>query len=125
MHRRGDRIKVRVEGLSHPWLTVFSLSGSGVVHYLYPRPCALFPDPCEEPGTLTTASFELEAEVEWPYGADHVVAVSAASALDGLNAALRRLDRQVAADRTVALLSVAKAGACGWSPGVQGLYTAR
>ena len=68
--------------------------------------------------------FELEAEVTPPYGADHVVAVSASSALDGLNAALRRLDRRLAAGRAAALLSAAKAEASGWSSGVQGLYTA-
>ena len=59
-----------------------------------------------------------------PCGADHVVAVSAGSALDGLNAALERLDGQVAADRAAALLAAAKAEARGWSSGVQGLYTA-
>ena len=118
MHRHGSKITVRVEGLSHPRLTVFSLSGNGVVHYLYPQRG-------DDPAALAAGSFELPPfKVTPPYGADHVVAVSAGSALDGLNAALRRLDGQVAAGRAVALLAEAKARANGWSSGIQGLYTA-
>ena len=118
LHRRGDRITVRIEGLSHPRLTVFSLSGNGRVHYLYP----LSGDPAE---VATDGPFELpKFEVTPPYGADHVVAVSAGSALDALDAALRRLDGREAAGRIVELLAEAKAGAVGWSSGVQGLYTA-
>ena len=125
VHRGGSRIKVRVEELPHPRLTVFSLSGSGVVHYLYPRPCNLYPKPCDDPADLAPGRpFALEADVTPPYGADHVVAVSAGSALDALNAGLRPLDGQVAAGRAAALLAAAKAGAAGWSSGVQGLYTA-
>ena len=119
VHRSGSRITVRVEGLAHPRLTVFSLSGSGRVHYLYPLP---YDDPAQ---LASGRPFELPTfKVTPPFGADHVVAVSAGSALDGLNAALERLDGQVAADRAAALLAAAKAGARGWSSGVQGLYTA-
>ena len=118
VHRLDDRITVRVEGLAHPRLTVFSLSGNGTVHYLYPLPG-------DDPAALAAGSFELpEFKVTPPFGADHVVAVSAGSALDGLNAALGGLDGRVAADRAVKLLAEAKAGAAGWRSGVQGLYTA-
>ena len=117
LHRKGDRIEVRVEGLSHPRLTVFSLSGSGRVHYLYPLPG-------DDPAEVADGSFELPAVVTPPFGADHVVAVSAGSALDGLNAALQLLDGQVAAEKAAALLAEASAQAQGWSSGVQGLYTA-
>ena len=117
VHRRGSRIKVRVEGLEHPRLTVFSLSGSGRVHYLHPLPG----DPAE---VAMDRPFALEAVVTPPFGADHVVAVSADSALDELNAALERLDGRVAAGSAAALLAIAKAGARGWSSGIQGLYTA-
>ena len=116
-HRRGSRIAVRVEGLAHPRLTVFSLSGNGRVHYLYPQPG-------DDLAALAAGSFELPAVVTPPFGADHVVAVSAGSALDRLNAELQRLDGRVAAGEAAALLAVAKAGADGWSSGVQGLYTA-
>ena len=118
VHRLDDRITVRVEGLAHPRLTVFSLSGNGTVHYLYPLPG-------DDPAALGAGSFELpKFKVTPPFGADHVVAVSAGSALDGLNAALGGLDGWVAADRAVKLLAEAKAGADGWRSGVQGLYTA-
>ena len=119
VHRRGSRIVVRVEGLAHPRLTVFSLSGNGAVHYLYPLP---YDDPA---GLASGRAFALPAfKVTPPYGADHVVAVSAGSALDALNAALRRLDGRPAAGRAAALLAEARAGAKGWSSGIQGLYTA-
>ena len=118
VHRHGCEAEVRVEGLSHPRLTVFSLSGNGQVHYLYPGPD-------DNPAGLAVGRpFEFRVEVGEPYGADHVVAVSAGSALDGLNASLRSLNGKVAADRAAALLSAAKAGAADWSSGVQGLYTA-
>ena len=117
-HRLDRLITVRIEGLAHPRLTVFSLSGNGRVHYLYP------PRPYHSAEVATGRPFELKAKVTSPFGADHVVAVSASSSLDALNAALERLDGREAAGRAVTLLADAKAGARGWSSGVQGLYTA-
>ena len=122
VHRRGSRISVRVDGREHPRLTVFSLSGNGAVHYLYPAPS----DPMETP---VDQAFELDdVEVTEPFGADHVVAVSAATSLAPLNAALKRLSCRrtpcpSAAGRAAALLAEATAGASGWSSGILGLYT--
>ena len=113
--RRG--ITVRIEGLAHPRLTVFSLSGNGRVHYLYPQPY-------HSAEVATDRPIELKTRVTPPFGADHVVAVSAGSSLDALIAALKRLDGREAAGRAVALLADAKARASGWSSGIQGLYTA-
>ena len=50
--------------------------------------------------------------------------MSAGGALDGLNAALERLDDCVASGRVTALLAAAKTGALGWSSRVRCLYTA-
>ena len=117
-HRLGQEITVWIEGLAHPRLIVFSLSGNGRVHHLYPKPF-------HSAKVATGRRFdELKAKVTPPFGADHVVAVSAGSSLDALNAALKRLDGQEAAGRAVALLADARAGASGWSSGIQGLYTA-
>ena len=122
VHREGSRIGLRVDGREHPRLTVFSLSGNGAVHYLYPGPN----DPTELP---VGKAFELDdVVVTKPFGADHVVAVSAATSLAAFNAALRRLDcRRMpcppAADRAAALLAETAAGASGWSSGILGLYT--
>ena len=124
IHREGDRIALRIDGRSHPRLTVFSLSGNGAVHYLYPQ--ARFGDPAEIPvGT----AFELnDIVVEEPFGADHVVAVSAATPLDSLNAALSRLSCvrmpcRPAAREAAEVLAEAAARARGWSSGILGLYT--
>ena len=125
VHRGGSRIGLRIEGREHARLTVFSLSGSGTVHYLYPLPR----DPAEIPvGEVFDVN---DIEVVEPYGAEPVVAVSAATSLDSLNAALSRLhcDKRRAPCRPAArqaadLLAEAAGRARGWSSGILGLYTA-
>ena len=117
VHRKGRRIAVRVEELKHPRLTVFNLAGNGVVQYLYPWPSG-------PAGVAIDRPYELETDVVPPFGADHVVAVSAGSSLDALNATLRDLHGRLAAGRAVKLLAEARAGASDWSSGIQGLYTA-
>ena len=109
VHRKGRRITVRVEGLEHPRIIWFNLAGNGVVQY----------DP-----SWYSDSYKQEFKVNEPFGADHVVAVSAGSSLDALDAALKRLNGRLAAGRAVELLAESKARAVGWSSGIQGLYTA-
>ena len=109
-HRKDHCITVRVEGrLEHPRLIWFNLAGNGVVQY-HP--------------SWYSDSYKQKFNVDEPFGADHVVAVSAGSSLDALDAALKRLNGRLAAGRAVELLAEAKAGAAGWSSGIQGLYTA-
>ena len=114
LHREGSRVTVRLEGARGARPTLFDLSGNGVVHYLYPLP--------EDPPA--GGPMEWEFEVTAPFGADHLVAVSAVSSLDSLNAALARLDGKPAAREAARLLAGAAAGASGWSSGIQGLFTA-
>ena len=116
IHPEGARIEVEVDRLHHPRLTLLGLSGNGVVHYLYPLPS----DPPEVP---IGRPFLLELKVTPPFGADHIVAVSAKSPLTALNAELGALDGRPAAHRAAALLAEAAAGAEGWWSGVQGLFT--
>ena len=116
VHPEGSHIEVEVDGLPHPRLTLIALSGNGVVHYLYPLPS----DPA---GLPSGRPFRLELEVTPPFGADHVVAVSARSPLDALNAELARLDGRPAARRAAELVAEAAAGAEGWWSGIQGLFT--
>ena len=117
LHREGAEIEVEADGLDHPRLTLIGLSGNGVVHYLYP----LATDPAHvEPGK----PFWLRLAVTPPFGADHVVAVSAESPLDALNAELARLDGKPAARRAAQLLVAAAGRARGWQSGIQGLFTA-
>ena len=123
LHRKGRRIAVLVEGLKHPRLTMFNLAGNGVVQHLWSSGPA---------GVAIDRPYKLEAVVAPPFGSDHVVAVSAGSSLDALDAALRVLHCvptagrpcRPTASRALELLTEAKAGASGWSSGVQGLYTA-
>ena len=115
-HPRGARIEVVIDGLRSPRLTMVGFSGNGVVHYLYPLPS----DPA---AVATDRAFRLTLEVTPPFGADHIVAVSARSSLDALNAELGKLDRLPAAGRAAELITRAAAAAEGWWSGVQGLFT--
>ena len=117
VHREGRRIAVLVEGLEHPRLTLFNLAGNGVVQFLHPWPSG-------PAGVAIDRPYELKTDVVPPFGADHVVAVSAGSSLDALDAALRDLHGQFASRRAVELLAEARAEAHDWSSGIQGLYTA-
>ena len=117
LHREGAEIEVEADGLNRPRLTLVGLSGKGVVHYLYP----LATDPAH---VDTGKPFRLRLAVTPPFGADHVVAASAESSLDALNAELARLDGKPAARRAAQLLAEAAADAQGWLSGIQGLFTA-
>ena len=116
-HPNGAELAVVIDGLRHPRLTLFALSGSGIVQFLYPRagdPAAVLPG----------QAFRLPLQATPPFGADHIVAVSASRPLDALNAALGRLDGQAAPRRAAELLADAAAGSAQWWSGIQGLFTA-
>ena len=115
-HREGARIEVEVDRLPHPRLTLLALSGNGVVHYLYPLPGDPMAVPVGRP-------FSLDLKVTPPFGADHVVAVSARSSLSALNGELDALDGRPAARRAAEVLAEAAAAADGWWSGIQGLFT--
>ena len=117
LHREGAEIEVEAGGLQSPYLTLIGFSGDGTVHYLYPLPS----DPARVKGG---APFRLRLAVTPPFGADHVVALSAAAPPDALNADLMRLDGRKAARQAAALLVEAAAAMPGWRSGVQGLFTA-
>ena len=115
-HRAGTVIEVEIDDLHTTHLTLIGLSGSGVVHYLYPLPS----DPPEiAPGE----PFRLGLEVTPPFGADHVVAASAEHSLAALNDGLRRLDGRRDAPQAAALMAETATRAGGWRSGVLGLYT--
>ena len=117
VHRRGDEMEIEVDGLRHPRLTLLGVSGNGTVHYLYPLPS----DPAE---VAVGRPFRLKLKATPPFGADHVVAISADSSLRGLNAQLVRLDGRRAARRAAKLIADAAIQARGWQSGIQGLFTA-
>ena len=119
VHRRGSRLAVEVAGVRARRLTLIGLSGDGTVHYLYPQASESVPLEGGGPFRL-----RLDLKATPPFGADHVVAVSADSPLDALDAALARLDGTRAARRAARLLASARAGSQGWQSGIQGLFTA-
>ena len=118
LHQWGSVIEVQIDGIQHPYLILVALSGNGTVHHLYPLPA----DPDR---VATDRPYRLELQVTPPFGADHVVAVSAANPMSGLNAELARLDGTHAAEAVAELLLAgAAAGTAGWQSGIQGLFTA-
>ena len=116
-YRMGSRIEVEVDRLRQPRLTLIGLSGNGVVHYLYP------PEPSDPAWVPTGHPFRMELRVTPPFGADHIVTVSAESPLTELNAEFHGLDGRPAARRAAKLLAEAAAEAEGWWSGIQGLFT--
>lgn len=118
LHQWGSVIEVEIDGMQHPYLILVALSGNGTVHHLYPLPA----DPDR---VATDRPYRLKLRVTPPFGADHVVAVSAANPMNGLNAELASLDGQRAAEAVAELLLAAEAaGTMGWQSGIQGLFTA-
>ena len=115
-HREGAHIEVVIDWIPHPRLTLLGLSGNGVVHYLYPLPTDPVAVPIGQP-------FRLVLHVTPPFGADHIVAVSADMPLSALNAELDALDGRPGARRAAELVADAAARAEGWWSGIQGLYT--
>ena len=120
LHQWGSVIEVEIDGMRHPYLIVLALSGNGTVHHLYPQ------ERLEDPERVATdRPFREKLRVTPPFGADHIVAVSAARPMSGLNAELMRLDGQTAAETAAELLLAAMAaGTAGWQSGIQGLFTA-
>ena len=114
LHQWGSVIEVEIDGMQHPYLILVALSGNGTVHHLYPLPA----DPDR---VATDRPYRLKLRVTPPFGADHVVAVSTANPMNGLNAELARLDGQRAAEAVAELLLAAEAaGTMGWQSGIQG-----
>ena len=116
LHRSDSVIRVEIDGLDHPHFTLFAIAGDGTVYYLYPESY----DPAQ---VATDEPFRLPLKVEGPFGADHVIAISAARPLDALNAALKSLHGQPVAEAAAALMADAAGQAEGWQSGIQGLFT--
>lgn len=119
LHQWGSVIEVEIDGMRHPYLIVLALSGNGTVHHLYPQERLKDPE-----RVATDRPFREKLRVTPPFGADHVVAVSAARPMSGLIAELVRLDSERAAEAVAELLLAAAAGTAGWQSGIQGLFTA-
>jgi len=113
---RDDTIyDVEVHGLRHRSLVLIMLSAKGQVHYLSKH---------DDASRITPGRpFPLTLRVTEPFGADHIVAVSAASPLGLLDIELERLDGDQAARRVAGLLVAASGQATDWWSGVQGLFS--
>lgn len=87
LHTRGSRIDIEVQQLSGRYLVLFDLSGTGAVQLLYP----LGADPMQRADPTYAVTFQ----VREPFGADYVVAVTAAGPMPELERSLRESARQI------------------------------
>jgi hypothetical protein len=117
LHRAGTRLQLVAEGMRHRHLAVINLTGDGTVQLLFPLENERGVAPADGARKLLDG-----ITVEPPFGADHVVALSAARPLEAAAAALRRLHgrREPLAALTV-LTEAADGGE--WQAGLAGLFT--
>ena len=117
VHRAGATVGLRIEGIRYPYYAVFSLSGDGTVHHLYP--VRQRGDPLTvDIGKPISYAFQVTP----PFGADHVVAVTSDRPLGSLYGLLERSNlRREAVAVTTTLARVLGGGK--HQVGIQGLYT--
>ena len=91
LHTKGMRVQIEVRDLTGRFLVLFNVSGTGAVQLLYPLG--------SDPPQPTDAVYSLELQVRDPFGAEHIVAVTAGQRLSDLEALLRQSSRRLNADR--------------------------
>lgn len=87
LHTRGSRIDIEIQQLRGRYLVLFDLSGTGAAQLLYP----LGADPAQRADPTYTVTFQ----VREPFGADYVVAVTAARPMPELEQTLRESARHI------------------------------
>lgn len=97
VHGSGQLLKIDIERLAYDNLILFDLSSLGIIHFLYPL--------VNETTRVEEGAYGVPLKVTKPFGADHLIAIATPTRLPGLEAALRKLDGQAAADGIVTLLT--------------------
>ncbi len=115
-HKRDCRVTFRSEMMGAGYVTAFNLASDGSTQFLFPR--ADKKDPTQ--GKWRAGEpYELPLKVTGPYGADHLVVISSATPLQGLQ---RQLQAEPPVHRIAKLLADALATSH-HSIGLQGLYS--
>ena len=120
VYHDGDRITVVVSGYRHPYLTMMNLASDGTINFVYPTETGTRHD------SLTIPSggvYRLPLQVTPPFGADHFIAITSATALAGLHRALKAIDGQPEAVSILDLLDHALDGQ-DYQLGIQAVFSA-
>jgi hypothetical protein len=99
LRRRDDRVEIDLTGMANRALILFSVSGDGLVQALYPIGA--------DPRIIEAAAFAWTFEVHEPFGADLIVAISAAQPMEALAAGLKRLSHYRSAGEVLKLIALA------------------
>ena len=118
IHVEGTRIGFTVPGVGGSYLTVFDLTATGSVHFLWPTD-SRDADPIPE-----GEAFTLDAAVTPPFGADNLVVLATDAPPSALRAELKRLDGGHDPAALLAGLKDALAGQV-YRIGVQAFFTRR
>ena len=113
MHSKGTRIEINVEQLTNRFLVLFNISGSGNVQLLYPLG--------SDAPQRTDPLYSVEFQVREPFGADHIVAITASGRLGELERLLKASGRRLSADRLAEVIN--RSDVQGVRVGYVGLYT--
>ncbi len=95
LHRAGSQVKITVSGQQHDKLIVFNLAVDGTIQYLIPVPND--PNPHYRGELVPGETLQFPLRVVAPFGADHLVALSAPRVNHALVDALNSLNGRKAA----------------------------
>jgi hypothetical protein len=98
VRRRDDRVEIDLAEMANRALILFSVTGDGLVQALYPIGA--------DPRVIESAAFAWTFEVHEPFGADLIVAISAAQPMDALAAGLKRLSHYRSAGEVLKLIAL-------------------
>lgn len=122
LHHSGEQIAIQLSGHKHPKLTAFNLAVDGTVQFILPAPTD--PDPRYHGNLRKDQPVRFPLKVVAPFGADHLVALSAPTQNRRLINVLKRLDGRKAAGQLRPLLRAALDGKT-FQLGYTGIFTAK
>ena len=103
IHREGTKLSILLSGHRHETLTLFNLAVDGTVQFLVPWPTHTNTD---YHGKLKRGqTFEFDLKVSEPFGADHLVALTAPESMQGLHEELLGIDGTKSAARLRTLIA--------------------
>ena len=100
------------------YLTAFNIAGDGTIQSLFPRRSR----PAEGEALSPDFVVQMEAGVQPPFGADHIIAIATAARPDQLRQRLATLEGKRAAGEALAMVQASLSGA-DYALGIAGLYT--
>lgn len=98
VRRSGERVEIGLADMAHRALILVAVSGDGLVRLLYPIGA--------DPRVIDAPAFEWTLEVRAPFGADLLVAITAAQPMDALERGVKRLSHYRGAGELAKLIAL-------------------